>query len=352
MKKILLATVSSIGAITLLASVANAQTTPPTATEQKPGLKISVGGKVGAVIMGSRDSGTDIALPSWRNFLKIQADGQIANWGVTYGAFLRYRPFDGAKGADKVYVYLGQKYFGTVTVGRDSSVLSKTLISPTELVPGFSMDGDALAAGGNYGSVYNITQSAKPTVVSYITPTVYGVKLGYSYAMRGQASSPGKAFAKDFLDQPLGATHDFFARYDGAFGPVSLAVQAGGRVGQNFNATQRVTAVTAGAQVGYTDGKNIGLSVNGNYSHATNGPQYANGWGIGLGLNTPRVAGLSFGALFGSADKTGIKNYHVGVGLGYAWSENFTQTIGYDRAFGGNAGNNGWSWVLANQVSF
>lgn len=353
MKKILLGTSAILGALTLVASSANAQTASMM-KDQKAGMKASIGGTVSAVVSGS-NTGTVLTLPSWRNYISVKADGQASSLNMTYGAYLRYRPFDGANGADKAYVYLGQKYFGTLTAGRDNSSLSNNLISPTDLVPGYSVDGDA-NPGGGYVSAYDITGRAKALGFSYVTPTLYGVKLGYTYSTKASTANfaAGQSPATNSYNGNLAQSSDFFARYDGAFGPVTLAVMAGGRLAKDAH-SQDVGAWTAGAQLGYTDGKNIGINVNGNYMQTktvSGNTGNIKGWGVGMSFDTPRVAGLTLGMLIGSADVDSVTNYNFGIGLGYAWSENFSQTIGYDQAFGGNAPNNGYAWTIASQVSF
>ncbi len=350
MKKILLGTSAILGALTLVASSANAQTASMM-KDQKAGMKASIGGTVGATIQGSDSAGTQLALPSWRNYISVKADGQASTLNMTYGAYLRYRPFDGADGADKAYVYFGQKYFGKVTIGRDNTVVTNNKISSSGIVPGYSQDGESIANSQYNWDSLDLVASAKPLGVSYETPSIYGVKLGYSFSS-GQTTANGAKRATGAL--PLGPTHSAVARYDNAFGPVTLAVAFGGLYSNQGNGSTTVDAsgYTAGAQVGYTDGKNIGVTVNGAYHNLHNDTAKVNAfstWEVGVAFDTPRVAGLTLGMLFAQSSRAGAESdNHFGVGLGYAWSENFNQTLGYDTNFT----DKGYSWVLASQVSF
>ena len=371
MKKILLGTSAILGALTLVASSASAQTAAMM-KDQKPGMKGSVGGTVGVNLAGGAGQKVGVSLPSWRNYISVKADGQASALDLTYGAYLRYRPFDGDAGADKAYVYMGQKYFGKISMGRNNSTLSDNLISPTDIVPGYSVDGDA-ATGGVYASVYDITQRAKPMGISYVTPSLWGVKIGYTYSSpAGAEGSAGNPDVKDFNGKKLRNTHDVFARYDGAFGPVTLGVMGGYRASGIANAnldvdtTGKSNGFVAGLQLGYTDGKNIGVNLAGNYTSANSedskSKHSASGWGVALAFDTPRVAGLTLGLMYASgsnskdaAEGATLKNSQFAVGLGYAWSENFSQTFGYDMVLGASDNNkttNTSSWVLSSQVSF
>ncbi|MDI9313509.1 MAG: hypothetical protein QM529_02375 [Hydrotalea sp.] len=363
------------------ATTARAQDLSGLHDNDKSGIKATFGGGIGGNIGGNQDAGTNVDLPSWMNFFSLKVDGQVDKFGLTYGGFLRYRPFDGADGPDKAYVYIAQKTIGKLSLGRDSTVIGNQTIDAAEIVPGNSQNSDnndnkTIAASLYNKDILDITAAGNPLGVSYVTPKFFGVTLGYSYIL-----PPGNAVdaANDTTAVgDLAATHDAMARYDGEFGPISFSAMAGARYGNLIgNSSGHVVAYTAGAKFRYTDAKNIGVQLAGGYHHAHNlhNAAKASAWSVGVAFDTPRVSGLTLGLLFARGDRSGpfaagdapldlptasdnndkaIYNYHLGVGVGYAWSDNFSQTLSYDKGFGGNAGDigNGYGWALSNQLSF
>ena len=381
MKKILLSTTIALGTFALFAVSAkpakaqNAQMMK----DQGSGMKASIGGSISPVLQGyNNNPNIAIDLPAWRNYISLKIDGNTPTLNLTYGGYFRYRPADGAAGTDKAYIYVGHKLIGKFTFGKNSTIIGDNFIDGSNIVPGFSQNGESVAHSVYNADTLDITNGTKPFGITYQTPSIYGVTLGYTYSNASQKTAQSVYLAPG-SESAIGnvyATNDLNARYEGAFGPVSLGVDFGARFGSTAGGAARkdIFAYTLGAQVGYSDGKNIGVQVAGGYHNQNNSATHdkAAAWSIGLALNTPRVAGLTLGVLVGHAEKTAgssttfvgqklaeagvlsAKNYHVGIGLGYAWSDNFTQTLSYDKAFGGNAGplTNGYAWELASQLTF
>lgn len=385
MKKILLSTSALLGAFTLVASSANAQMIKDTKFQ----MKATAGGNVGVSLegfvedsKGSHYNPAFLAMPSYQNFLSVQADGQSAALGVTFGAVINFRPLETGSDVDgtskmlnRGYLYFGQKYIGKFTMGKVNSLNSSNLLSAANIVPGNSNWGEELNwAIDTYGTpTIDIANSDTNLKFNYLTPTVYGIQLGYGYTPVAKSGSANLGQDPNAPKTTIYNVHEAIANYSGNYGPVSLGLNFGVRGGQdNVNSgfsKNYVFAYTAGAQLGYTDGKIIGLTVAGGYrninTYGNTNHGNANSWDVGLALTSPKVEGLTLGLLYGqgkiegnntNANK-GNTGDHFGVGLGYAWSENFSQTFSYDQEMnmkvkGVEKTRNIGNWILNSQVSF
>ena len=378
MQKILLSTTIALGVFALFAVSAKPVKALPVEVIKKQGSSISasVGGSISPVLQGYNDEPKiSIDLPALRNYINFKVDGTTPTLNLTYGGYFSYRPADGAAGTDKAYIYIGHKLVGKFIFGKNNTVISKNSIDGSTIVPGFFQNFQGVSFLYNADTV-DITNGTTPFGITYQTPSIYGVTLGYTYSNASQITEE-TVYLVTGSESAVGniyATHDINARYDGVFGPVNVGLNAGARFSsvEGGAARKDIFAYTVGGQVVYSDGKNIGVQVAGGYHNQKNSATQDKvaSWGIGLALNTPRVAGLTIGVLVGQSEKiAGSKtsyvgnqlsgapsamNYHVGIGIGYAWSDNFTQTLSYDKAFGGNAGalTSGYVWALASQLTF
>lgn len=399
MKKLLLASSASVVALAIAGS-SSAQMIKDTRFQMKAG----VGGSVGISLEGftQKDAGpaATLVMPDFQNFIKVFADGQLTSLGLNFGAMLQLRPLksftdntaDGSPKAFKIgYLYFGHKSLGKVTLGKDYSVVVKNLIDGSNIVPGNSQSGEELAKSSPYRSdTIDIANSDANIKVSYETPNIYGLKLGYSYTPKAAAMAVTKTADKSGVN--VQNAHDGSIRYDAAYGPLSFALNLGVRgadvaadqtkVGAFDDKGKATTALpinalggkifgyTTGAQIAYTDGQNVGVTLNGGFHHQTLYNSAANNqasaWSIGTAFTSPRLTGLTLGLVYGQGQQgvstnnknQGVTAQHFGVGLGYVWSENFSQTLSYDQVIGtkvdGQTAKNrdvGY-WILNSQATF
>lgn len=393
MKKILL-TSTLIGAAFVATTYASAQSVK---------FSSSVSGNVGISIKGLFGDQADPKLnsylpdygrmrdtaffdmPNFQNKVVVSGSGEVQNLGLSFGGKIQFRPLagtgtdvydSGGAGSGKAYagnnassqaikvahVFIGQRWAGTLTLGKDYGINTDSFTDGTYVLPGYGQYGEETLNNLFAESSIDISKGDTSLKLKYSTPTIAGVYLGYSF------TPEDKNGVKN--------VHEAAVRYDGEFGPVTFAAQLGylgtaaidtaTQTHKYISDYNHVAAYTVGAEVGYADGKYIGVNLAGgfrNYNNITAGSQI-NSWSVGLGLSTPYVSGLSLGVTYGSAtatektDDTITVGNVIGVGLGYAWSDNFSSTLWMDYSLGGDAEGNttyspaGGVWGINHQLSF
>lgn len=405
MRKLLLLTPAAITLLGLAgaASFAHAQFVTDTGLQIRSGVGgnfgVSIEGLTGeAKQRGVADTGSYyygqdalITMPNFQNYLKVYADGNASNLGLTFGGVFKFRLLSGT-GADAFdrnavgavlpnkkpyvkegYIYVGQKWAGRLTLGKHYGVVAQTKIDGSDIVPGFSNAGEGILISGYRNAVIDPTDSDTAAKITYQTPAFYGFWLGYTFTPETDPST----FAAQKVKRSQKQVHEAAIRYDGRLGPVDVAANVSYRANDGYrndlvNDGYYTQALTAGGQIGYTDNRTIGVKFAAGYRNI-NAPKSElqagrneQSWSAGLAFTSPYVQGATLGLLYAeNYDRTNAQDAkvkttrHVGVGLGYAWSENFTQTVSYDHTVQATVGGpdnvrdaTGGAWIINSQVSF